>query len=75
MASLADYPADRHAIVAALDALGDGDARLAGAILLGALEDGPSERRCRCECGAAFEWPGLLDAHRLAVHYLDEIAA
>ena len=54
----------RAAIVTALEALEDGDQALAVAILLGALEDGPTERSHRCECGAAFEWPGLLDAHR-----------
>jgi hypothetical protein len=32
---------------------------------LEALEDGPSRPlRYRCECGSAFEWPGLLEAHR-----------
>ncbi len=52
------------AIVSALEALEDGDQALAVAILLGALEDGPSFRPHLCECGAAFEWPGLLDDHR-----------
>ncbi len=47
---------------------------LAVEILLGALEDGPGERRYRCGCGASFEWPGLLDAHRLAVHEFEAAA-
>ncbi len=53
----------RAAIVVALESLEAGDQALAVDVLLGALEDGPSARRNLCECGAAFEWPGLLDAH------------
>ncbi len=75
--NLTTHPArqrpSRLAIVAALDALEVGDHALAVEILLDALEgDGQYVSRCRCECGAGFEWPGLLDAHRLAVHYLDD---
>jgi hypothetical protein len=64
------------AIVAALEALGAGDVPEATAILLGTLEDGPTERRFACECGARFEWPGLLDRHRIAAgHELEQVAA
>lgn len=72
MASLADYPADRHAIVSALDALEVGDARLACEILLAALEDGEYVVRARCRvCGAGFPWAGLRDHHELMVHEPD----
>ncbi len=54
----------RAAIVVALESLEDGDQALAVEVLLGALEDGPIARRNLCECGAPFEWPGLLDDHR-----------
>jgi hypothetical protein len=49
---------------AAVDALEVGDVDLAVRILLDALEDAPRRVRAVCHvCGAAFEWPGLLDAH------------
>ena len=67
-------PSLHLAIVAALEALEVGDQGLAVAVLLGALEDGQTERRYRCECGASFEWPGLLDAHLLAAHEIEEAA-
>jgi len=63
------------AIVSALEALEDGDVRLAVAILLGALEDGPSSRPHLCSCGNAYEWPGLLEAHRLRCAWIDESQA
>ncbi len=52
------------ALVRIREALEDGDVDFAGAIIDSALEDGPSTRQHRCQCGAAFEWPGLLDDHR-----------
>jgi hypothetical protein len=56
-------------ITAALEALEAGDVRHAEAILLGALEDGPTERGGKCpECGLGFEWPGQLDEHVGRVH-------
>jgi hypothetical protein len=58
----------RLAIVSALEALEAGDVELVVAILQGALEDGPTERPYLCECGASFEWPGLLDHHRRFAH-------
>ena len=68
---------DRLAIVAALEALEAGDVRYAEAVLLGALEDGPGERGCKCpECGLGFEWPGQLHEHVGRVHgHPDEAAA
>lgn len=66
----------RLAIVQALEALEVGDVGCATEILLGALEDGPTERRCRCPvCGLAFEWPGLLDDHLRFSHDLESEAA
>jgi hypothetical protein len=57
------------AIVAAVEALEAGDVDYAVAILLGALEDGPAERRHICrECGTGFEWPGLLVQHQELRH-------
>ncbi len=59
----------RAAIYCALEAIEDGDVRLAVDILLAALEDGDVERRLRCEgCGARFAWPGELDHHRRFSH-------
>jgi predicted ABC-type transport system involved in lysophospholipase L1 biosynthesis ATPase subunit len=55
-------------VVAALEALEAGDVRLATAILLGAVEAGETVARCRCWCGAVFEWPGLLDHHVRFAH-------
>jgi hypothetical protein len=65
------------AITAALEALEAGDARHAETVLLGALEDGPTERGCKCpECGLGFAWPGLRDEHVGRVHgFPDEAAA
>jgi hypothetical protein len=59
---------DRLAIVSALEAIDAGELDYAVEILLGALEDGDTLRPYRCRCGAAFQWPGELDAHRIAVH-------
>jgi hypothetical protein len=59
----------RVAIVQALELLGDGDEVAAVEVLLSALEDGPgpSERRFTCdECGVAFEFPGLREAHQFS---------
>lgn len=65
------------AITAALEALEAGDVRHAEAVLLGALEDGPTERGCRCpECGLRFRWPGERDEHRGRVHgWPEDVAA
>jgi hypothetical protein len=65
------------AIAAALEALEAGDVRYAETVLLGALEDGPTERGCRCpECGLGLEWPGQRDEHVGRVHgFPDEAAA
>jgi hypothetical protein len=61
------------AITAALEALEVGDVRHAEAVLLSALEDGPTERRCKCpECGLGFEWPGQRDEHVGRVHGFPE---
>ncbi len=67
----------RAAIVAALEALGDGDQALAVVVLLGALEDGgPIVRRYGCKCGATFQWPGERDRHRIVRgHELEQVAA
>jgi len=64
-------------IVAALEALEVGDADHANAVLLGALEDGPTERGRKCpDCGLSFEWPGQRDEHVGRVHgWPDEAAA
>jgi hypothetical protein len=64
------------AIHSALEALEAGDQEQAVAVLLGALEDGPTERRCACsKCGQRFQWPGERDAHVARVHGFDEAAA
>lgn len=66
----------RLAIVAALEALEVGDQALAVAVLLGALEDGPSERPYRCRvCGLSLAWPGLRDDHERFAHALESEAA
>lgn len=64
-------------VVAALEALDAGDFRLCEQILLGAREDGPTERGCVCPaCGLAFRWPGERDAHVERVHgFAEEEAA
>lgn len=63
----------RIAIVSTLEALEEGDSRLAVEILLAALEaDGEYVVRCHCRfCGASFQWPGELDHHRRFAHGLD----
>lgn len=54
------------AIRAALEALDVGDQALATNILLDALEDHPRPLGVRCpDCRRRFDWPGLLDAHRI----------
>jgi len=66
----------RLALVAALEALEVGDVSHATEILLGALEDGPTARACRCPvCGLGFEWPGLLDHHLRFSHDVESEAA
>jgi len=63
----------RVSIVAALEALEDGDQAEAVAILLGALEDGPRRghpHQCR-RCEQRFEWPGLRSHHELLAHGYD----
>ena len=61
------------AIVAALEALEDGDQRHAVEILLAALEDVPRPVGVRCgTCGLRFEWPGLLDHQQRFSHWTDE---
>jgi hypothetical protein len=61
----------RAIIYSAIEALEAGDVRLCETILAGALEDAsPVARRYGCPlCGAAFEWPGLLDDHRRFTHW------
>jgi hypothetical protein len=54
----------RLAIAVALEAFGAGDNWYGVDVLQQAFEDGPAVTRCYCECGAGFEWPGLLAAHR-----------
>ncbi len=59
-------PAPRAKLLATLvlEAFEVGDQRYACELCLSELEDGPAVLRCRCEdCGAHFEWPGLLKAH------------
>jgi hypothetical protein len=57
----------REAVIIALEALEVGDQRQAVAILLAALEDGPTLVRAFCPyCNRGFEWPGLRDAHLIA---------
>lgn len=68
----------RLALVSALEALEVDDDRHAVDVLLTALEeidDSPRGRPHRCECGQAFEWPGLRDAHRQFCSYFDKAAA
>jgi hypothetical protein len=61
-----DAPAAR--IVAAREALTDGDYELALSILLDLERElAPIVTRVVCElCGDGFEWPGLLDAHQVS---------
>jgi hypothetical protein len=64
------------AITAALEAIEAGDVDLCTSILLGAGEDGPSDRRALCAaCGQSFQWPGERDAHIARVHGFEEAAA
>jgi hypothetical protein len=67
----------RLAIVAALEALEVGDTDLAVAILLGALEDGPTQApECSCPvCGSTFGWPGERDHHLQFAHGFRERSA
>jgi len=52
-------------IIAAREALEDGDAGLALQILSELKADvAPRLRRYPCECGLEFEWTGLRDRHR-----------
>ena len=52
-------------IVAAREAVEDGDRDYALAILLDLERElARPVARCRCECGRRFEWPGLLEAYR-----------
>ena len=58
----------RAAVVRALEALEDGEAREAEAILRSALRR-PARRRHRCPvCGVGFPWPGQLNDHVYHVH-------
>ncbi len=53
-------------LLAVLEALEAGDQQLVLDLLLGGLEDGPRPIGVRCpDCHARFDWPGLLDAHRV----------
>lgn len=70
---------NRLPIIAALDALEAGDQDLAVAILLEALEDAsapPSGARTfSCpECRVDYEFPGLLEQHRILFHSIPEAA-
>lgn len=59
----------RSAVQVAIDALEVGDVAFAVEVLLGALEDGPAERRYHCPvCAVPLEWPELLREHRRVVH-------
>lgn len=67
----------RLVLIIALEALEAGDDRLAVDVLLTALEeldDSPRGRPHRCECGQAFEWPGLRAAHRQFCAYFEAAA-
>lgn len=58
----------QSAIVQALDAVEDGDARVAAAFLRSALHP-TAERPYRCVvCGATFRWPGEIDDHERPAH-------
>jgi hypothetical protein len=69
---VADLPAREHRrwyrerIAIALEELSMGDQRAAVVTLLYALDGSEIERRFSCpDCGQRFEWPGLLEKHRL----------
>jgi hypothetical protein len=63
------------ALVAALEALELGDVAGAEAILLGAREDGLTERPHHCEfCPASYEWPGELERHLVLMHATERAA-
>jgi len=63
------------AIVAALGALEAGDLLAVETILLGALEDGSSERPHRCVlCGSSYRWPGELERHLVLRHTQEQAA-
>lgn len=52
-------------IGAVREAVEDGDREYALSILLDLERElAPRVAHCRCECGQAFEWAGLLEAHR-----------
>jgi hypothetical protein len=59
-------------VARARSAVRDGDLELAGLVLddvTGSVRGLLERRRPTCgECGAAFRWPGELDAHRARVH-------
>jgi hypothetical protein len=70
---------NRLAIIAALDALEAGDQDLVVEILLDALEEdgaaAPGAQTYSCpECRVDYEWPGLLERHRILFHSLPEAA-
>ncbi len=74
-AAIAAGTLTRQHAVAALEAMEAGDTAEAVAILLSALEDGSRARRYACACGSRFQWPGLLEHHRLmSGHELPEAA-
>lgn len=52
-------------VLTALIELEDGEVSIASQILSDALEP-PQVIRCHCDvCGQGFEWPGLLDTHKM----------
>ena len=66
----------RLAIVAALEALEVGDQDYAVSILLGALEDGPTEQPYACPtCELTFRWPGELDHHQRFSHQSSQMTS
>lgn len=63
-------------IVAAREAVDDGDREYALAILLDLERElARPVARCQCECGRGFEWPGLLEAHQRRCAYRVAAAA
>ena len=69
---------NRLPIIAALDALEAGDQDLAVSILLDALDGAatPSGARTHTcpDCQVDYEFPGLLDQHRILFHALEDAA-
>ena len=59
-------------ILAAREAVEAGDYPFALDLLIDLERElAPRISRCRCECGRKFEWPGLLEAHRLGCGFTE----